>query len=139
MSNLEIGVAQYAQFIRIDAALRERAVQLFKERSQDLNEQLRYEIRSIEFDESGCSISYTSTHCSSCRHYDEIDYMYVSLSDLLPLAPAVAPRQPGARGVREGSSRAAFRSALPVGAPALTRAWEPKCTSASAMPSPTPR
>jgi len=116
MSNLEIGVAQYAQFIRIDAALRERAVQLFKERSQDLNEQLRYEIRSIEFDESGCSISYTSTHCSSCRHYDEIDYMYVSLSDLLPLAPAVAPvnqaREECVKAARERLFDQHFQSAL---------------------------
>lgn len=91
MSNLEIGEVQFAQFVRIGEALRERATEIFEERKRSLNPQLRHEIRSIEFDESGCTISYTSTHCSSCRHYDEIDYMYISLNEMLPVSPATAP------------------------------------------------
>ena len=91
MSNLEIGEVQFAQFVCIGEALRERATEVFEERKRSLNAQLRHEIRSIEFDESGCTVSYTSTHCSSCRHYDEIDYMYISLNELLPVSPATTP------------------------------------------------
>jgi len=116
MTNLEIGAAQYAQFVRINEGLRARASEIFEERSRALNPQLRHEIRSIEFDESGCTISYTSTHCSNCRHYDEVDYDYISLNELLPVAPAALPdnrtRQECVKALRERLLDEHFQTAL---------------------------
>ncbi|MBA3855329.1 MAG: hypothetical protein C0507_00325 [Cyanobacteria bacterium PR.3.49] len=115
MTNLEIGEAQYALFVRINESLRERAGQIFEERARSLNPQLRHEINSIEFDESGCTISYTSTHCSNCRHYDEIDHEYISLNELLPVTPPTQPdnltRQQCVKAARERLLDQHFQSA----------------------------
>ena len=81
MTNLEISEEEYANFVRIDEELRELATRIFEEQSKTFNPQLRYEIRNIEFDESGCTIWYYSTHCSNCR--DEVDTLFVTLDELL--------------------------------------------------------
>lgn len=80
---MRIDKAEFAQFARQYAELTARARKYFEERAKNFNPQLRHSIEKIEFQEDGCTITYRSTHCSSCRGNDDIDDIYVSLDELL--------------------------------------------------------
>lgn len=78
---MSISRLDYESFVRHYDILMERARQLFAEKARHLNPELRHEIVKIDFDDSGCTIHYKSSHCSNCQ--PDVDEWHVSLDDLL--------------------------------------------------------
>lgn len=80
---MKIEKADYEGFAAIYAALTRRAQKYFDECAKSFDPGLRYTIEKIEFSSDGCTITYRSSHCSACRHNDDIDWLDVSIDELL--------------------------------------------------------